>query len=151
MELDGDNLRRKNGDLMAAYNEKLRSLTRTQKEHDTLKRRVLQSDVQLAAQDAVEQTLHSAASAHLVEHGEFRQRGADSHYRQLPFTQRGMEQIHKFQRSGSGSPEGTGKRNLQTGRNSYDRTWDDAGKLFANPRTPFFRLDTDRGQLVYRA
>ncbi|ROW08097.1 hypothetical protein VPNG_06135 [Cytospora leucostoma] len=58
MALDQDNLRRKNDELNQAYKDKSRKLLQTQELYDKLKRRAMLGQIQDAASDAVDTTLH---------------------------------------------------------------------------------------------
>lgn len=58
MTLDQEALRRKNDELAMAYKEKNRKLLQTQELYDKLKRRAMLGQIQDAALDAVDTTLH---------------------------------------------------------------------------------------------
>lgn len=59
---DQDCLRRKNEELVLAYKDKSRKLMQTQELYDKVKRRVELGHMQIAASDAVDSTVHSAAT-----------------------------------------------------------------------------------------
>lgn len=61
MIIDQDNLRRKNEELAQAFRDKSRKHSQTQELYDKLKRRVMLSQVQNAASDAVDHTIHTSA------------------------------------------------------------------------------------------
>lgn len=58
MAADQDELRRKNEELSQAYKEKSRNLLNTQELYDKLKRRLMLGQIQEAASDSVDATLH---------------------------------------------------------------------------------------------
>jgi E3 ubiquitin-protein ligase CCNP1IP1 len=59
MKLDQDELRKKHDDLAQAYREKNKKLLQTQELYDKLKRKAMLGQIQDAAEDAVDSTLHS--------------------------------------------------------------------------------------------
>lgn len=59
--VDQDNLRRKNEELAQAFRDKSRKHSQTQELYDKLKRRVMLGQVQNAASDAVDHTIHASA------------------------------------------------------------------------------------------
>ena len=61
MLVDQDNLRRKNEELVQAFRDKSRKHSQTQELYDKLKRRVMLGQVQNAASDAVDNTIHASA------------------------------------------------------------------------------------------
>lgn len=61
VNLDQENLRRKNDELAQAYKEKSRKLSQTQELYDKLKRKAMLGQMQDAAEDAVDSTLQAAA------------------------------------------------------------------------------------------
>ncbi len=68
MLVDQDNLRRKNEELAQAFRDKSRKHSQTQELYDKLKRRVMLGQVQNAASDAVDHTIHASASSnHLMD------------------------------------------------------------------------------------
>jgi E3 ubiquitin-protein ligase CCNP1IP1 len=60
MHVDQDNLRRKNEELAQAFRDKSRKHSQTQELYDKLKRRVMLGQVQNAASDAVDHTIHAS-------------------------------------------------------------------------------------------
>lgn len=77
MEIDQDNLRRKNDELAQAYGQKSRLHNQTQELYDKLKRKAMLGQVQTAALDAVDYAIQpSAISTHYgvrggsLNHGE---------------------------------------------------------------------------------
>ncbi|KAI1382448.1 hypothetical protein F4677DRAFT_452145 [Hypoxylon crocopeplum] len=58
MEMDQDRLRRKNEELTQAYKEKNRKLLQIQELYDKLKRKAMLGQMQDAAEDAIDSTLH---------------------------------------------------------------------------------------------
>jgi E3 ubiquitin-protein ligase CCNP1IP1 len=63
MEVDNNNLRRKNEELVNSFREKNRQCLRTQELYDKLKRREMLGQVQSAASYAVEDTIQASAIA----------------------------------------------------------------------------------------
>lgn len=63
MQLDQENLKRKNEELIQAFREKSRKQLQTQELYDKLKRRAMLGQVQNAASDAVHHTIHASATA----------------------------------------------------------------------------------------
>ncbi|KAG0652849.1 RING-type E3 ubiquitin transferase CCNB1IP1 [Hyphodiscus hymeniophilus] len=63
LQVDQENLRRKNDELSQALREKSRKLLQTQELYDKLKRRALLGQVQDAAHDAVDDTLQASTTA----------------------------------------------------------------------------------------
>jgi E3 ubiquitin-protein ligase CCNP1IP1 len=63
MLVDQDNLRRKNEELAQAFRDKSRKHSQTQELYDKLKRRVMLGQVQNAASDAVDHTIHASAAS----------------------------------------------------------------------------------------
>lgn len=63
MAMDQDVLRRKNEDLSQNVREKNRKLLQTQELYDKLKRRDMLGQVQNAASDAVDHTIHASVTA----------------------------------------------------------------------------------------
>ena len=61
--MDQDNLRRKNEELAQAFRDKSRKNSQTQELYDKLKRRVMLGQVQNAASDAVDHTIHASGAA----------------------------------------------------------------------------------------
>lgn len=60
LQVDHDSLRTKHHELGNMYTEKLRAQARTQKMYDALKKQMLQHDVQSAAADAADGSIHSS-------------------------------------------------------------------------------------------
>ncbi|KAI1635626.1 hypothetical protein F4809DRAFT_613379 [Biscogniauxia mediterranea] len=60
MKVDQDTLQKKNEELSRAYNEKNRKLLQTQELYDKLKRKAMLGQIQDAAEDAVDSTLHNS-------------------------------------------------------------------------------------------
>lgn len=63
MQVDQDNLRRKNEELTQVLREKSRKLLQTQELYDRLKRRAMLGQVQDAASDAVDDTIQVSTTA----------------------------------------------------------------------------------------
>ncbi|KAI1074621.1 hypothetical protein F5B20DRAFT_573994 [Whalleya microplaca] len=61
MNMDQENIRRKNEELTQAYKEKNRKLLQTQELYDKLKRKAMLGQMQDAAEDAVDSTLHGSS------------------------------------------------------------------------------------------
>ncbi|KAI0889602.1 uncharacterized protein GGS22DRAFT_176883 [Annulohypoxylon maeteangense] len=62
-KMDQDSLRRKNDELTQAYKEKNRKLLQIQELYDKLKRKAMLGQIQDAAEDAIDSTLHGSPSA----------------------------------------------------------------------------------------
>ncbi|CAL3962740.1 unnamed protein product [Diplocarpon coronariae] len=68
LQVNDDNLRRKNEEIMQALREKNRKHMQTQELYDKLKRRAMLGQVQDAASDAVDHTIHNSVAAnHFVD------------------------------------------------------------------------------------
>ncbi|KAF4633541.1 hypothetical protein G7Y89_g4578 [Cudoniella acicularis] len=63
MQIDQDNLRRKNEEITQAFREKSRKHLQTQELYDKLKRRAMLGQVQNAASDAVDHTIQASVAA----------------------------------------------------------------------------------------
>jgi E3 ubiquitin-protein ligase CCNP1IP1 len=63
MQLDQENLKRKNEELIQAFREKSRKQLQTQELYDKLKRRAMLGQVQNAASDAVDHTIQASVTA----------------------------------------------------------------------------------------
>ncbi|KAI0022562.1 hypothetical protein F4780DRAFT_182848 [Xylariomycetidae sp. FL0641] len=61
VKTDQDHLRKKNEELVQAYKEKNRKLLQTQELYDKLKRKAMMGQIQDAAEDAVDSTIHGAS------------------------------------------------------------------------------------------
>ncbi|KAI0003162.1 hypothetical protein F4779DRAFT_634830 [Xylariaceae sp. FL0662B] len=81
MNMDQENIRRKNEELTQAYKEKNRKLLQTQELYDKLKRKAMLGQMQDAAEDAVDSTLHGPAVGDtglgdgVPHHGGYEERG----------------------------------------------------------------------------
>ena len=70
VQLEQKNLEQRNEDLVQAFREKSRSQQRAQRLYQTLKTQVLASQVQVAASDDAEQTLHYATGNRTYDRSE---------------------------------------------------------------------------------
>lgn len=114
MQATQDELYRKNQDLAELYREKSKKLSQMTNLYNLLKARAMRSDMQTAASDSVSQTLHSLDSASRsgtlpVPPGPSPMPTASSSISRRPMTPaypvttNGVEQLHRYQRSGTGS------------------------------------------------
>ena len=101
------------------YRDKSKKHAQTQHLYNTLKKRTLMSQVQIAASDNVAQTLKTMASGTrpgtsngngLEQTGIHRTKAPREMSRNhIPFNQNGVEQLHRYQRQGGGSQTSGGR------------------------------------------
>src|SRR5271168_985086 len=113
LTIDSRSLHQKNNELIDMYREKSKKHAQTQHLYDTLKKRILMSQVETAASDNVARTLKTIASG--TRPGTFNGTGFTQatslgtnvgHERKsnnIPVNENGVEQLHRRQRQGSGS------------------------------------------------
>jgi E3 ubiquitin-protein ligase CCNP1IP1 len=113
LTIDSRNLHQKNNELIEMYREKSKKHAQTQHLYDTLKKRILMSQVETAASDNVAQTLKTMASG--TRPGTFNGVGfaqvggpgtnpaRERQSNNIPVNENGVEQLHRHQRQGSGS------------------------------------------------
>ena len=117
MQKTQEELHKKNQDLAALYRDKCNKLTQMTKIYNQLKSRALVSQVQTAATDSVSRTLNSfgsraglstSASNKPMDTAQVPQ--TPTQYNVYPVNQDGVEQLHRYQRSGTGSSKGAKKK-----------------------------------------
>lgn len=118
MQLNQEQLHKKNEELIAMYREKCKKHTQMTNLYNLLKSRAMRSQMQTAASDSVSHTLNSLpgtrnADMISMNHGrpvhQSRQMPSSSrHFSPYQEDQHGIEQLHRHQRSGSGSSRGGG-------------------------------------------
>ena len=107
-------MQQKNQELIELYRDKSRKHAQTQHLYDTLKKRILMSQVETAASDNVNQTLRSLAntisrpetysgSVNQQTHGMGVERIHSGNADHISIDEHGVEQLHRHQRQGSGS------------------------------------------------
>jgi E3 ubiquitin-protein ligase CCNP1IP1 len=113
LTIDSRSLHQKNSELVEMYREKSKKHAQTQHLYDTLKKRILMSQVETAASDNVAQTLKTMTSG--TRPGTFngigfvQARGHGTHApreqpsNDIPINENGVEQLHRHQRQGAGS------------------------------------------------
>ncbi|KAI2847370.1 hypothetical protein CBS63078_8550 [Aspergillus niger] len=115
MEAAQDQLRKKNQELVDMYREKCKKFTQMTNLYNILKSRAMRSQMQTAATDTVSQALDSLTASRnnptglVPGHSESSRPPHTPMSRQLnvyPVNQEGVEQIHRHQRSGTGSSKG---------------------------------------------
>ncbi|KAI2817986.1 hypothetical protein CBS115989_5538 [Aspergillus niger] len=115
MEAAQDQLRKKNQELVDMYREKCKKFTQMTNLYNILKSRAMRSQMQTAATDTVSQALDSLTASRnnptglVPGHSESSRPPHTPMSRQLnvyPVNQEGMEQLHRHQRSGTGSSKG---------------------------------------------
>lgn len=125
LQIDHEGLRNKYHDLNDIYGEKVRAHARTQKLYDTLKKQMLQLDVQDAAADAVSNTLDGPANRFGNP-----MLGAQNLQRNVPLHQNGAtRRVSPGGSSGSG-----GRREMPQGYESREqptnRAWQEHCEAF---------------------
>jgi len=109
MELNQQQLHKKNQELVEMYREKCKKHAQMTNLYNLLKNRAMRSQMQTAASDTVSNTLNSLP-------GTRNEPLTTSHtpsrppHNQYPVDQEGVEQLHRYQRSGSGSSRGANRR-----------------------------------------
>lgn len=58
--MEHDDLRRKNQEIIDAFDQKVKAHTQTQRAYDALKKKMLQSNLMVAAEDTIDTALHTA-------------------------------------------------------------------------------------------
>ncbi|PYH42304.1 uncharacterized protein BP01DRAFT_405292 [Aspergillus saccharolyticus JOP 1030-1] len=117
MQTTQDQLRKKNQDLVDMYREKCNRFTQITNLYNLLKSRAMKSQMQTAASDSVHRTLSSlvppaprttATPAHAAPSGHSMFPQTPIH--RYPVDHAGVEQLHRHQRSGTGSSSRGGAR-----------------------------------------
>ncbi|RAL15761.1 uncharacterized protein BO97DRAFT_174456 [Aspergillus homomorphus CBS 101889] len=123
MQTTQDELRKKNQELVDMYREKCNRFTQITNLYNLLKSRAMKSQMQTAASDSVTQTLSSlappasrrgdppfAAAAAATSHPVHAETGSSippqTPLHRYPVDREGVEQLHRHQRSGTGSSKG---------------------------------------------
>jgi E3 ubiquitin-protein ligase CCNP1IP1 len=111
--MDREHIQHKNHELAEAYREKSRKHLQIQELYDKLKRRTLYSQVQNAALETVDRTLHTSSAMSSNFAGKTGEMGMGQQimgeaqklprHQRLPVDRQGVEQVHSHQRSGSAS------------------------------------------------
>ncbi|RWQ92039.1 hypothetical protein C8Q69DRAFT_447733 [Paecilomyces variotii] len=120
MELNQQQLHKKNQELVEMYREKCKKHAQMTNLYNLLKSRAMRSQMQTAASDTVSNTLNSlpgarneplttASHSRLVSQIPQTAPSRPPH-NQYPVDQEGVEQLHRYQRSGSGSSRGANRR-----------------------------------------
>ncbi|KAJ9405503.1 hypothetical protein DTO045G8_6720 [Paecilomyces variotii] len=120
MELNQQHLHKKNQELVEMYREKCKKHAQMTNLYNLLKNRAMRSQMQTAASDTVSNTLNSlpgarneplttASHSRLVSQIPQTAPSRPPH-NQYPVDQEGVEQLHRYQRSGSGSSRGANRR-----------------------------------------
>ncbi|KAE8367322.1 cyclin [Aspergillus caelatus] len=120
MQATHEQLQKKNQELVDLYREKCKRFSQITNLYNLLKSRAMRSHMQTAASDSVSQALNSLgasrndppASASNRQVGPLLPLQAQFHRQQniFPVDQEGVEQLHRYQRSGTGSSKGARKR-----------------------------------------
>lgn len=114
-----EQLQKKNQELADLYRERSKKLSQMTNLYNLLKARAMRSQMQTAASDTVSQTLNTLSSANTTTQPMPQARPQYKPPASKPRTPKtpsypagsdGVEQLHRFQRSGSGSSRRTGKR-----------------------------------------
>lgn len=124
MQANQEQLHKKNQELVELYREKCKKFTQITNLYNLLKSRAMRSRMQTAASDTVFQTLNSpssyrnalpppSTSASNQQHiptSHPPQTPSSRAYNAYPVDQDGVEQLHRYQRSGTGSSKGAKKK-----------------------------------------
>ncbi|KAE8377001.1 hypothetical protein BDV26DRAFT_264468 [Aspergillus bertholletiae] len=120
MQATHEQLQKKNQELVDLYREKCKKFTQITNLYNLLKSRTMRSHLQTAASDSVSQALDSLGASRNDPTSSISNRRIGqsippqaSSYRQqniFPVNQEGVEQLHRYQRSGTGSSKGTRKK-----------------------------------------
>lgn len=132
MQTSQEQLQKKNQELVELYREKCKKFTQITNLYNLLKSRAMRSQMQTAASDTVSQTLNSLGSSHnnnlnipppptsasnhnrpipsnppqTLSSNPPQTPSTSRQYNVYPVDQDGVEQIHRYQRSGTGSSKG---------------------------------------------
>jgi len=122
-------LRKKNHDLFEAYNQKSQAHQKAQKMFDALKKRTLQIDVRNAVDDTSNAQNHVPLD-HLAQNNE-KLSNSQRQRLHLELDNRGIDQLHSRQRSGSSGEDGyqiNNSRAFEKPRTQYGQSWNGVGK-----------------------
>lgn len=123
MELHQQQLHKKNQKLVEMYREKCKKHAQMTNLYNLLKSRAMRSQMQTAASDTVSNTLNSLPgsrneplimTSHNRPASQIPQTPSSRQPNQYPTNQDGVEQLHRYQRSGSGSSKGAKKRDVSS-------------------------------------
>lgn len=112
LELERNDIHKKNIELIELYREKQRKAAQTEELYTKLKRKVMMSRVHTAATDTANQTVNAisglrsagpSAGMSAREHQKYSIRPLQRYEDRFPVDQNGVEQLHSHQRSGSNS------------------------------------------------
>ncbi|BCR90289.1 uncharacterized protein ACHE_60175S [Aspergillus chevalieri] len=115
MQTAQEQLKKKNQELFEMYRDKSRKFTQITNLYNLLKSRAMKSQMQTAASDSVSQALNSLGSRNGVSTSASNrpmsmardpQTPSSKQYGNYPVNQEGVEQLHRYQRSGTGSSKG---------------------------------------------
>ncbi|KAJ9292741.1 hypothetical protein DTO271G3_8440 [Paecilomyces variotii] len=120
MELNQQQLHKKNQELVEMYREKCKKHAQMTNLYNLLKSRAMRSQMQTAASDTVSNTLNSLPGVRnepltTTPHSRLvpqipQTAPSRPPHNQYPLDQEGVEQLHRYQRSGSGSSKGANRR-----------------------------------------
>lgn len=115
MKKEHDQLQKKNQELVDMYREKSKKFTQITNLYNLLKSRSMRHQIQNAASDSISQALKSLVpqNAARMQSTPLNGPSAISPPRPpdvFPFNREGVEQIHRYQRSGTGSSKGVRRR-----------------------------------------
>ncbi|KAL4898084.1 cyclin [Aspergillus ambiguus] len=104
MQKEQDNLQKKNQELVDMYREKSKKFTQITNLYNLLKSRSMRPQIQSAASDSISKALKSLVPQNLQSSSSTRPPGVSPSSRQQDgFPLDGVERIHRYQRSGTGS------------------------------------------------
>lgn len=115
MQATQDQLQKQNQELFEMYRDKSKKFTQITNLYNLLKSRAMKSQMQTAASDSVSQALNSlgsrnelstSASNRPMSMTQPPQTPSSKQYGNYPVNQEGVEQLHRYQRSGTGSSKG---------------------------------------------
>lgn len=104
MQQTQDQLQKKNQELVDMYREKSKKFTQITNLYNLLKSRAMRPQIQTAASDSISQTLKTLGNKGPPQTPSSRQQ------KTFPVDREGVEQINRYQRSGTGSSKGLRKR-----------------------------------------
>lgn len=123
MQASQEQLQKKNQELFEMYRDKSKKFTQITNLYNLLKSRAMKSQMQTAASDSVSQALNSLGSRNEVSTSASNrpmsmardpQSPSSKQYGNYLFNQEGVEQLHPYQRSGTGSSNGRKKDDIVT-------------------------------------
>ena len=123
MQVAQEQLQKKNQELFEMYRDKSKKFTQITNLYNLLKSRAMKSQMQTAASDSVSQALNSLGSRNEVSTSASNrpismapdpQTPSSKQYGDYPVNQKGVEQLHRHQRSGTGSSKGRKRNRIVT-------------------------------------